>query len=80
MKRFDEVILRLCEVYKARQCSVLSIKGNVIKVQSHSTTFYDNLAYFEAVCECYMEAYCGATAWIISIDTEEHIIELGYNY
>lgn len=80
MKRFDEVILRLCEVYKARQCRVLSNTGNVIKVQSHSTTFYDNLAYFKAVCDCYMETYYGSTAWIISIDAEECIIELGCNY
>ena len=77
MKRFDEVILQLC---KTRKCCLLSHKGNVIEIQSDSTTFYDDLAYFKAVCDCYMATNYGSTTWIVSVNIEEHIIELGYNY
>lgn len=78
MKRFDEVISQLC---KTREwCSLSSHKGNVIEIQSNSITFYDDLAYFKAVCDCYMATKYGFTAWIISIDNEEYLIKLGYNY
>lgn len=78
MRRFDEMILQLC---KTRKCCLLSHKGNVIEIKSDSTTFfYNDLAYFKAVCDCYMATMYGSTAWIVSVDIEEHIIELGYNY
>lgn len=77
MKRFDEVIMQLSE---KRKCSWLSHNGNVIKIQSDPATFYENLAYFKAVCDCYMATKYGSTAWIVSVNIEEHIIELGYNY
>lgn len=77
MKRFDEVILQLC---KTRKCCLLSHKGNVIEIQSNSTTFYDDLAYFKAVCDCYMATVHHSTVWIVSVNYEESIIELGYNY
>ena len=77
MKRFDEVILKLCKI---RKCCLLSHKGNVIEIQSDSTTFYDDLAYFKAVCDCYMAAKYYSTAWIVSVNIEKSIIELGYNY
>ena len=77
MKRFGEVILDLCKI---RKCCVLSHKGNVIEIKSNSTTFYDDLAYFKAVCDCYMTANYGSTTWIVSVNIEESIIEVGYNY
>ncbi len=77
MNRFGEVILQLC---KTRKCQVVSHKGNVIEVQSDSTNFYDNLTYFKTVCDCYMATIPSFTAWIVSVNIEEHIIELGYNY
>lgn len=77
MKRFDEVILQLC---KTRKCCLLSHKGNVIEIQSNSTTFYDDLSYFKAVCDCYMATVNHSTVWIVSVKHEESIIELGYNY
>lgn len=75
MKGFDEVILQLC---KTRKCCLLSHKGNVIEIKSES--IWDDLAYFEAVCDCYMAINYGSTAWIVSVNMEESIIELGYNY
>jgi hypothetical protein len=80
MKSFDEVVSQLCETYKMRKCSIISNTGNVIKIQSNSTMFYDNLAYFKAVCDCYMATNYGSTAWIIEIDIENYTIELGCNY
>lgn len=77
MNRFDDVILQLC---KTRKCCLLSLKGNVIEIQSDSTTFYDDLVYFKTVCDCYMATKRGSSAWIVSVNIEEHIIELGYNY
>lgn len=77
MKRFGEVVLQLC---KTRKCCVLSHKGNVIEIQSDSVTFYDDLAYFKVVCDCYMATVYHFTAWIVSVNIEEHIFELGYNY
>lgn len=75
MKGFDEVILQLCNT---RKCRLLSHKGNVIEIKSES--IQNDLAYFEAVCDCYMATNCGSTAWIVSVNMEESIIELGYNY
>lgn len=75
MKRFDEVIMQLC---RTRKCNVLSHNGNVIEIQSGS--FYDDLAYFKAVCDCYMATVHGFIAWIIEVNTAISIIELGYNY
>lgn len=77
MKGFDEVIAKLC---KMKNVVLLSHKGNVIKIKCDNMTFSDNLAYFKAVCDCYMAANYGSTAWIISVNIEESIIELGYNY
>lgn len=77
MRGFDEVVIYLC---KTKKCCVLSHKGNVIKVQSQSATFYDDLAYFKAVCDCYTAAVHGSTAWVISVNIEEYTVEFGYNY
>ena len=77
MKRFDEVVAQLC---KTRKCCLLSHKGNVIEIHSDSTTFYDDLAYFKAVCECYMATNHGSTTWIVRVDIEASIFILGYNY
>lgn len=74
---FDEVILQLC---KTRKVILLSHKGNVITIECDNATLFDNLAYFKAVCDCYMATNCGSTAWIISVNIEQSIIELGYNY
>lgn len=75
MKGFDEVIALLCKI---RRCCLLSHNGNILLVKSGSV--YEDLAYFKAVCDCYMATKYGSTAWINSVDIEEHTIELGYNY
>lgn len=75
MTRFDDVIVQLCKI---RKCYLLSHDGNILVIKSGS--IYDDLAYFKAVCDCYMAAKYGSTAWIKSVDIEEHIFELGYNY
>ena len=77
MKRFDEVIMQLC---KKRKCCLLSHKGNVIEIQSDSITFNDDLAYFKAVCDCYMATIYGSTVWVVRTNIEKSTIELGYNY
>ena len=78
MKGFDEVIMQLSE---KRKCTLLLSKGNVIKIKSqYSANFLDDLAYFKAVCDCYMATIHHSTVWIVSVNHEESIIELGYNY
>ena len=77
MNRFGEVILQLCKI---RKCQVISHKGNIIEIQSNSTTFHNDLIYFTTVCECYMATILGFTAWVENINNEKFTIELGYNY
>lgn len=77
MKGFNEVITQLC---KTRKCCLLSHKGNVIEIQSDSTNIYDDLVYFKAICDCYMATNYGSSAWIVSVNIKEFIIELGCNY
>lgn len=77
MEEFDAVITQLC---KARRCYVISHKGNILELHSDSLTFYEDLAYFQAACDCYMAALPGSTAWIIGFNKEDLTIKLGYNY
>ena len=77
VKGFDEVILKLLI---KRNCSLLSHKGNIIEIKTQHISFCDDLAYFYAVCDCYMATNYGSTAWVSSINLDECIIELGYNY
>jgi len=75
MTSFDDVIVQLCKI---RKCCLLSHNGNMLVVKSGSV--YDDLAYFKAICDCYMATNYGSTTWIERVDFEEHTIELGYNY
>ena len=76
IKCFNDVVEQLCNV---RKCFLVEHTGNMYTIRSSHPTLADDVAYFSAVCDCYMATMYGSTAWIDAVDFTENTITLGIN-
>ena len=74
---FYVVVEQLCNV---RKCFLLKKVGDIFTIRSSKPTLASDIAYFDAVCDCYMATMEGTTAWIADVNFEECTFKLGFNW